>query len=339
MWYELWKKFLWHIHLSRNNAAAVVRILSFPVHEAKTLEFPWSSTWNLNLGGGAAGSLPLHLPYAETALHGEKAHRCKAFAPLILHRWGSWWQSPHGLRMVRSQLSWWVWYEPLGRVEEEEEVVEKEGIPDFQPGWSAKPTPHLSLYAASRVSYDWHVLLAWGGGGEWWWKWENESRKAELRSLLKLQSVWIHCFKTFSTAKLRKNHNSSVKPTRELLFPSLLSNPGLERTFFRGKTLTHNSWHVWPVMYSASCIWVGSRADHVCPPDEGLGFGSVCSLTRLNEPNSELIEVWHNSAKWIRWYQNIDVQCCLGFRVLCGRRLGQQTDRRIHAYSTDSLEF
>lgn len=44
----------------------------------------------------------------------KKVHRCKAFVLIILHLWGSWWQSSHGLRMVRSQISWWVWYEPLG---------------------------------------------------------------------------------------------------------------------------------------------------------------------------------------------------------------------------------
>lgn len=31
--------------------------------------------------------------------------------------WASWWWPSHGLRTVRSRISWWVWYEPLGKEE------------------------------------------------------------------------------------------------------------------------------------------------------------------------------------------------------------------------------
>lgn len=71
----------------------------------------------------------------------EKKHTDAKNLHIILHLWGSWWQSSHGLRMVWSQNSWWVWYEPLGKEE----------------GWRGggaflissqadrqKPAPHLS---------------------------------------------------------------------------------------------------------------------------------------------------------------------------------------------------
>lgn len=66
----------------------------------------------------------------------ERKHTDAKHLHIILHLWGSWWQSSHGLRTVRSQISWWVWYEPLGK--EEGGGKEEEGIPYFQPGWSAK---------------------------------------------------------------------------------------------------------------------------------------------------------------------------------------------------------
>lgn len=67
----------------------------------------------------------------------EKKHTDAKNLHIILHLWESWWQSSHGLRMVWSQNSWWVWYEPLGKEEGWGGWVGG-GIPDFQPGWSAK---------------------------------------------------------------------------------------------------------------------------------------------------------------------------------------------------------
>lgn len=93
-------------------------------------------------------------------MHGERTRTDAKHLHIILHLWGSWWQSSHGLRTVRSQISWWVWYEPLGKEEGGGGRRRRRAFLVSSQADRQRPVPHLSRQGNAVCSQQGVLWLA-----------------------------------------------------------------------------------------------------------------------------------------------------------------------------------